>query len=79
MQTSISRLTVVIAGLFTGHRSLSRGAGEENYCFEVGLLGPRREPIPLKQSGDSAEIRKIVTWLSETIGIPTERRDRRTP
>ncbi len=55
------------------------GNSDASLFFEVGLLGPRARFSRLKRSRNSAEIRGIATWLSTALGVPIERRDRRSP
>jgi hypothetical protein len=50
----------------------------EFFFFEVGLLGPHDKFLRLKQSQDSAKVRAIAGWLSDTLGMPIVRRDRRS-
>jgi hypothetical protein len=59
--------------------SSSDASPTEFFFFEVGLLGPQDKSLRLKQSLDAAKIRAIAVWLSETLGVPIERRDRRSP
>jgi hypothetical protein len=55
------------------------GNSESGLLFEVGFLGPRDKYLRLKRSRDSAASRELAVWLSETLGLPLQRRDRRSP
>jgi hypothetical protein len=55
------------------------GNSDAKLFFEVGLIGPRDKFLRLKESHDSAQAREFAEWLSETLGLPIERRDRRSP
>ncbi len=54
------------------------GNSESGLLFEVGFLGPRDKYLRLKRSRDSAASRELAVWLSETLGLPLQRRDRRS-
>ena len=55
------------------------GNSESGPLFEVGFLGPRDKYLRLKRSRDSAASRELAIWLSETLALPLQRRDRRSP
>lgn len=55
------------------------GNSESGLLFEVGFLGPSDNYLRLKRSRDSAASRELAVWLSETLGLPLQRRDRRSP
>ena len=55
------------------------GNSDTKLFFEVGFLGPRDRFLRLKRSRDSAKIRAVAGWLSQILGFPIERRDRRSP
>ena len=55
------------------------GDSDAKLLFEVGFLGPRDRFLRLTRSRNSANMREVAAWLSETLALPIERRDRRSP
>jgi hypothetical protein len=78
---SLLRLLFAILLLCGGNWLLARLAGNSDtqLLFEVGFLGPREKFLRLRLGRNSAKMRAIATWLSESLGFPVERRDRRSP
>jgi hypothetical protein len=75
---SLSTLLLFCGGLalylFVGFS----GDLESGLLFEVGFLGPRNKYLRLKRSHKSSASRELAIWLSETLGLPLQRRDRRS-